>query len=184
MWSWTEMPTASYRPRSRTVWTPLRTSIEICRLGEGHSLCPWECRLSVGKPFPRRPRKCCQLETRASWPYYTFWCYYFIPRGSIGHLQRVRLANRGRLLLRTPGPVPFGTCICSNIEIFHSCTCHVYRPFEFRTSLGTSILLSVFILSNVISMLQVLFFTHWYSVAAVCRNAVSASCFCWHDKLS
>ena len=29
---------------------------------------------------------------------------------------RVRLANRGRLLLRTPGPVPFGTCICSNVE--------------------------------------------------------------------
>ena len=28
-------------------------------------------------------------------------------------LQRVRLANRRRLLLRTPGPVPFGTCICS-----------------------------------------------------------------------
>ena len=28
-------------------------------------------------------------------------------------LQRVRLANRGRLLLQTPGPVPFGTCICS-----------------------------------------------------------------------
>ena len=24
--------------------------------------------------------------------------------------------NRGRLLLRTPGPVPFGTCICSNVE--------------------------------------------------------------------
>ena len=31
-------------------------------------------------------------------------------------LQRVRLANRGRYLLRTPGPVPFGTCICSNVE--------------------------------------------------------------------
>ena len=31
-------------------------------------------------------------------------------------LQRVRLANRGRLLLRTPGPVPFGTCIFSNVE--------------------------------------------------------------------
>ena len=31
-------------------------------------------------------------------------------------LQRVRLANRGCLLLRTPGPVPFGTCICSNVE--------------------------------------------------------------------
>ena len=56
-------------------------------------------------------------------------------------LQRVRLAIRGRLLLRTPGPVPFGTCICSNVETILSWTCHVYGPFEFRTSLGTSILL-------------------------------------------
>ena len=31
-------------------------------------------------------------------------------------MQRVRHANRGRLLLRTPGPVPFGTCICSTVE--------------------------------------------------------------------
>ena len=58
-------------------------------------------------------------------------------------LQRVRLANRGRLLLRTPGPVPFGTCICSNVETILSWTCHVYGPFEFRTSLGTSILLHI-----------------------------------------
>ena len=58
-------------------------------------------------------------------------------------LQRVRLANRGRLLLRTPGPVPFGTCICSNVETILSWTCHVYGPFEFRTSLGTSILLNI-----------------------------------------
>ena len=35
---------------------------------------------------------------------------------SIGYLQWVRLASRGRLLLRTPGPVPFGTCICSNLR--------------------------------------------------------------------
>ena len=56
-------------------------------------------------------------------------------------LQRVRLANRGRLLLQTPGPVPFGTCICSNVKTILSWTCHVYGPFEFRTSLGTSILL-------------------------------------------
>ena len=56
-------------------------------------------------------------------------------------LQRVRLANRGRLLLRTPGPVPFGTCICSYVETILSWTCHVYGPYEFRTSLGTSILL-------------------------------------------
>ena len=41
-------------------------------------------------------------------------------------LQRVRLANRGRLLLRTPVPVPFGTCICSHVEIILSRTCHVY----------------------------------------------------------
>ena len=56
-------------------------------------------------------------------------------------LQRVRLANRGRLLLWTPGPVPFGTCICSNVETILTWTCHVYGPFEFRTPLGTSILL-------------------------------------------
>ena len=55
-------------------------------------------------------------------------------------LQRVWLANRGRLLLRTPGPVPFGTCICSNVETILSRTCHVYRPFEFWTPLATSIL--------------------------------------------
>ena len=58
-------------------------------------------------------------------------------------MQRVRLANRGRLLLRTPGTVPFGTCICSYVETILSWTCHVYGPFEFRTSLGTSILLTI-----------------------------------------
>ena len=56
-------------------------------------------------------------------------------------LQRVRLANRGLLLFWTPGPVPFWTCICSNVETNLSWTCHIYGPFEFRTSLGTSILL-------------------------------------------
>ena len=45
------------------------------------------------------------------------------------------------LLLRTPGPVPFGTCICSNVETILSWTCHVYGPFKFRTSLGSSILI-------------------------------------------
>ena len=56
-------------------------------------------------------------------------------------LQRVRLANRGRLLLRTPGPVPFGICICSSVETILSWTCHVYSPFMFRISIGTFILL-------------------------------------------
>ena len=64
-------------------------------------------------------------------------------------LQRVRLANRGRLLLRTPGPVPFWTCICSYVETILSWTCHVYGPFEFRTSLGTSILPLILALSHV-----------------------------------
>ena len=54
-------------------------------------------------------------------------------------LHRVRLANRRRLLIRTPGPVPFGTCICSNVETFPSWIFHVYGwPFEFQPSLSTS----------------------------------------------
>ena len=74
-------------------------------------------------------------------PYYRFWPFYQISGGLNGTLQQVRLDNRGRLLLRTPGPVPFGTCICSNVETILSWTCRVYGIFEFRTSLGTSILL-------------------------------------------
>ena len=38
-------------------------------------------------------------------------------------VQRVWLANRGRLLLRTPGPVPFGNCICSNVETIFTWAC-------------------------------------------------------------
>ena len=60
---------------------------------------------------------------------------------STGDLQRMRLANRGSFLLRSLGPVPYGTCICSKVETIHSWTCLVYGLFEFRTSLGTSILL-------------------------------------------
>ena len=57
------------------------------------------------------------------------------------HVQRVRHANGGRLLLWTPGPVPL-----SDLHVFWcrdrsllglSCL----RAFEFRTSLGTSLLL-------------------------------------------
>ena len=32
------------------------------------------------------------------------------------HMQRVRHVNRGRLLLRTPGPVPVGICNCFLVE--------------------------------------------------------------------
>ena len=34
--------------------------------------------------------------------------------------------KRGCLLLRTPGPVPFGTCICSNVETIFTWVCHVF----------------------------------------------------------
>ena len=40
-------------------------------------------------------------------PFTEFWVV------SIEHLRGVWHADRGRLLLRTPGPIPFGTCICS-----------------------------------------------------------------------
>ena len=75
-----------------------------------------------------------------NWSDITPICLTLMPnvRGFHGTLQRVRIANRGRLLLRTPGPVPYGTCICSNVETILSWICHVYGPFEFRTSLGTS----------------------------------------------
>ena len=47
----------------------------------------------------------------------------------IEHLQRVRLVNGGRLLLRTHGPVAFGTCIRSKVEIIHSQTFHDSGPW-------------------------------------------------------
>ena len=72
-------------------------------------------------------------------PFYRFWRHF--REVFIWHLQLVRLANRGCLLIGTPSPVLFGTCICSNIETIRTSTFHVYGPFEFRTSLDTSILL-------------------------------------------
>ena len=47
-------------------------------------------------------------------------------------MQRVRHANRGRLLLRTPGPVPHGTCMCSNVETDLSWTCLVSGFLSFE----------------------------------------------------
>ena len=74
-------------------------------------------------------------------PFTEVWPYYQISGGFHRTLQRVRLASRVRLLLRAPGPVPFETCICYNVETILFWICHVYGPFEFRTSLGASILL-------------------------------------------
>ena len=55
---------------------------------------------------------------------------------SIEHLQRVRLANRGRLLLRIPGLVQFGTCIFLMLRPFFP-ELVIFRDFKFRISLGT-----------------------------------------------
>ena len=58
-------------------------------------------------------------------------------------MQRVRHANRGRLLLQTPGPVPLWDLhvfLCRDQSLLNlSCL----RTFEFRTPLGTSLLLSM-----------------------------------------
>ena len=43
-------------------------------------------------------------------PFTEFWMV------SIEHLRRVWHADRGRLLLRTPGPFPFGICRCPFVE--------------------------------------------------------------------
>ena len=48
-------------------------------------------------------------------------------------MQQVRHANRGRLLLRTPDQVPLWD------QSLHNLSC--FRTFEFRTSLGNSLLL-------------------------------------------
>ena len=77
--------------------------------------------------------------------YYRFWRHDLIQGVSKGYLEQVQLANRGCLLLRTPGP---GSCPILDSHLFlcwdHSFwNCHVYGPFEFRTSLCTSILLCV-----------------------------------------
>ena len=54
---------------------------------------------------------------------------------SIENLLRVRLANRGRLLLPTPGFVPFVPMLRPfSPELI------MFPDFEFRSSLGTSIL--------------------------------------------
>ena len=60
---------------------------------------------------------------------------------SIEHLQRVRNANRGRLLLRAPGPVPLWDLhvfLCWDQFLLNL---SYFRTSEFRTSLVTSVLL-------------------------------------------
>ena len=49
---------------------------------------------------------------------------------------------------RNPCPLFYVAISSLNIFFFLSWTCHIYGPFEFRTSLGTSILLSIPLLTD------------------------------------
>ena len=49
-----------------------------------------------------------------------FLLYYFIQGGFHRTFAMGAATIRGRLLLRTTGPVPLGTCIFSNVETIHS----------------------------------------------------------------
>ena len=59
--------------------------------------------------------------------------------------------------------------MCSNVEIIHSWTCHVYEPFEFRTSLGTSI---CFIWVHTTCTFKYLNFV-WFSLFCNIKNNVA-----------
>ena len=64
-------------------------------------------------------------------PFTEFWVV------SIEHLRRMWHADRGRLLLRTPGPVPYGICKCSFVETTgtQSYITPVYDTFPWLDSL-------------------------------------------------
>ena len=65
-------------------------------------------------------------------------------------MQRVRHANRGRLLLRTPGPVPLWDLHVFLFRDQSLLNLSCLRTFEFRTSLGTSLLLATIIRNSFI----------------------------------
>ena len=67
-------------------------------------------------------------------PNLTFWIWLFtyLCKVSIEHMQRVRHANRGRLLLRTPGPVPLWDLRVYNFETNLSWTCLVSGLLNFE----------------------------------------------------
>ena len=92
-----------------------------------------------------------------SGPHYRIWLFSKLQEVSIEHLQRARHANRGRLLLRTPGLVPqwdLQVFVCWDQSLLKlSC----FRTFEFRTSLGTSVFASH--LNHLISLCNAHF--HW-----------------------
>ena len=93
------------------------------------------------------------------WPFYQTQPLTELWEVSIEHLRRVWHADGWRLLLRTPAPVPFWTCICSTCcDQFFSRTCRYFPDYAIWTSLCTfSILLQI---------LSLFYFTnsHWRSL--------------------
>ena len=67
--------------------------------------------------------------------YYKLRNYYKLQRNSAASQQRTLTPPN------TWSCLMWDLHICSNVETIYSWTFHVYGPFEFRTSLGTSILL-------------------------------------------
>ena len=71
------------------------------------------------------------------WPIYRTRPFTDLWEVSIEHLWWVYIADRGRFLLLTPGPVPFWTCICSTCwDQSFSRTC-IFPDYWLRTSFGT-----------------------------------------------
>ena len=90
------------------------------------------CSIYNDKPPPIR------LYTK-SWPYYWNRPFTESSEVSIEHLRRVGHADKGRSLVRTPGPVLFGTCICSTccLNSFPGLVV-IFPDYTLRISLGTS----------------------------------------------
>ena len=90
--------------------------------------------------------------------FYRLWRYYWI-KVSIWHLQRVWHADRGRLLLQTPGPVPLGLAYVLLVETnpFPNLSLF-YRTmlFEYRSVLSR--------FCSFVYLLQVVWNTFWLSI--------------------
>ena len=102
----------------QTLWSPL-SQISHDILGHDH--------LQWHPPLIRHFTKswsCYRTE-----PYHRFWRYYLIPVGFHGAFDTIAASQQRTL-------TPPDTWSCP----IHSWICNVYGSFEFRTSLGTSIL--------------------------------------------
>ena len=88
--------------------------------------------------------------------YYRFWRFYLLP-GGFHWIFATGAASQQRTLTPLDTWSSLGTYVCSYVETIPSWTCHFYGPFDFRISLGTSILLIYFgTYDKLISCMQVI----------------------------